>query len=289
MADPLRIVTFNVLPQAYQLVADWAEARGHRIVLLVTTPSAPDGRYGPTFRPLVNVVPPTQDVLVTTRLRKTATPVVAALQPDLIISATFPLRIPPSLVAIPRYGAVNLHPAPLPRGRGPNPLRLVYEGDTSVSAALHRIEPGFDAGAILSLQTRQLSDDFTAEMLMPILGELLFAALDEGVARAVAGEYGDVQDESLASYPGPFTDEDLVLRWDEPARTIQRRGAALNMLGPIARGIIDGVAQIVVDVRALPGKAPTAAPGTILAREGDIFIIRAADGAVQVRVGAEEA
>lgn len=288
MSESLRIVAFNVLPGAYQLVAGWAAARGHRIVLLVTTPVAPEGRYGPDFKGLLSVVPPTQDVLVTTRLRKTATPVVAALAPDLIISATFPLRIPPELVAIPRFGSVNLHPAPLPRGRGPSPMRLIYEGDMTVNGALHRIEPEFDAGAMLSLKSRRLPDDLSAETIMTAMGELLLAALDEGVARAVAGEYGDVQDESQASYPAPFSDDELRLRWDEPARTIQRRAAALNVLGPTARATIDGADVIVLAVRTHLAAVPPVAPGTVLAHDGDTYTVRAADGAVEVQTRANE-
>lgn len=285
MPEPLRIVAFNVLPQAYQLVAGWAAAHGHRIVLVVTLPGGDDGRYGPAFQGLLAAVPPEQDVLVTTRLRKTATPVVAALAPDLIISATFPKRIPSGLVAVPRYSAVNLHPAPLPRGRGPNPLRLIYEGDLTLGAALHRVEPAFDAGAVLSLQTRRLPEDVTPELIMSTWGELLLAALEEGVPRAVAGEYGDVQDESQATYPLPFTGEERHLRWDEPARVIQRRAAALNVLGPTARAVIAGNEVLIRDVRARPGPAPDAIPGTVLARDGDTYTVRAADGAIDVIAG----
>lgn len=285
MTEPLRIVTFNVVPQAYQFLAGWAAARGHRIVLLVTTPGAPDGRYGPDFQGLLGVVPPEQDVLVTARLRKTATPVIAALAPDLIISATFPLRIPPQVTSIPRYGAVNLHPAPLPRGRGPNPMRLIYEGDMTIAGALHRIEPEFDAGAVLSVQTRPLPDEISSETILGAMGEMMLAALEEGVARAVAGEYGDAQDETKASYPLPFTDEERRLRWDEPARTIQRRAAALNVLGPVARATIDGADLLVLTARAHPGGLSQAAPGTVLARVGGTVTVATEDGAIDVTVG----
>jgi hypothetical protein len=40
----LRIVTFNVIAPAYRIVADWAEAHGHNLVLLVTLPGSLDER-----------------------------------------------------------------------------------------------------------------------------------------------------------------------------------------------------------------------------------------------------
>lgn len=57
-------------------------------------------------------------------------------------------------------------------------------------------------------------------------------ALEEGVPRAVAGEPGEAQDEAAASY---VTEAERWLSWDEPALTVQRRAAALNVLGPTAR------------------------------------------------------
>jgi methionyl-tRNA formyltransferase len=282
MADGLRVVAFNVYPPAYELVAGWAARNGHSIVLLVTSPSRRGDRYGSGHLDLMAMIPPEQDVLVTKRLRRTAAPVIAALAPDLIVSATYPHRIPPEVTTIPRYGAVNLHPAPLPRGRGPNPQRLIYEGDPEIGGTLHRIEPEFDGGAILSRQLRPRPDDLMPNDIIPIWGELLLAALETGVARAVAGEPGEPQDESLASYAAPFSEEEMWLTWNEPALTVQRRAAALNLVGPAARGRIDGESYLVWNVRARPAPTTVTAPGTVLMQAGDLFTIRVADGAVEL-------
>ena len=287
--DGLRIAVFCVLPQAYGLLASWAAERRHTIVLLVTSPAGSPERYGSGFGTLVQSVPATQDVLITTRMKRTAAPVVAALEPDLIISATFPHRIPPEVTSIPRFGALNLHPAPLPRGRGPNPMRLIYEGDLTVGGAVHRIAPEFDAGPILGLQTRRLPDAVTAEVIFATWADLLLTALDEAVPRAVAGDPGETQDEALSSYSVPFTEEERWLTWDEPALTIQRRAAALNMAGPFTRAHLNGEAVAVLDVRALPDPAPDVPPGTIISRYGEKAAVRASDGVVEVTVGDKEA
>jgi methionyl-tRNA formyltransferase len=279
-AEGLRIVAFNVFPPAYELVAGWAARRGHHIVLLVTMPVR-GGRYGQGYGDLVERAPPDQDILVTTRLRRTAAPVIGALAPDLIVSATFPRRIPPEVTTIPRYGAVNLHPAPLPRGRGPSPQRLIYEGDPQLGATLHRIEPEFDAGAILSRQVRPRSDDLMPEDILAIWGELLMTALDTGVARAVAGDPGEPQDEALASYAAPFSEAETWLAWDEPASTVQRRATALNLVGPTARALIDGDAYLIWNVRARAINGGDVPPGTVLSHAGEQLIIRVADGAVE--------
>lgn len=284
MTAGLRVVAFNVVPLAYQLVAAWAERNGHQIVLLITSPAGE--RYNTTRHQLIEAAPRNQDILITTRLRRTAAPVIAALAPDLIVSATFPHRIPPEVTAIPRLGAVNLHPAPLPRGRGPNPQRMIYEGDLTVAGTLHRIVPEFDAGPILSQHLRQLPADITPELILRSWLELVGTALEEGTRRAAAGELGDVQDESLATYCAPFTAEEYWLSWAEPALTVQRRAAALNLVGPAARAHLDRQPVVVSNVRSSAGAAPDARPGTVIERTGDHAVIRVADGMVEATVQA---
>jgi methionyl-tRNA formyltransferase len=283
----LKIVTFNAFPPAYELVAEWAARHGHQLVLLITLPGNQDGRYGDGHPSLLDAIPSSQDVLVTTRLRRTAAPVIAALKPDLIVAATFPRRIPAEITAIPRFGAVNLHPAPLPRGRGPNPARLIYEGDEIVGAVLHRIAPEFDAGAILSRREQRLPEDVTSDGIFATWIEMLEAVLEEGTARAIAGDPGEPQDESLVSYAAPYTEDDAWLSWQEPARTVQLRTAALNLFGPKARARLNGDVVQVLNVRGYPERGTAASPGTILDRGGDVLSISVADGAVEATVRPE--
>src|SRR5689334_15249724 len=43
-------------------------------------------------------------------------------KPDVVLVKTFPFLIPEKALALPRYGFVNFHYAPLPQWRGSNPL-----------------------------------------------------------------------------------------------------------------------------------------------------------------------
>ena len=289
----LRIVGFHVVPQAYQVFADWAARHGHRIILVVTSPgpagaATPDTsskRYGTGVADLVATVPRAQDVLVTTRMKTIAMPVLRTLAPDLIVCASFPHRIPPEVVAIPRLGAVNLHPAPLPRGRGPNAFRLVYEGDTTVGATLHRIVPEFDAGPIINRQVRPLPKDLTTERLWAAFGEAVFAAVEEGMSRAIAGDLGTPQDEAEATYAAPFTQAETWLDWSEPGRTLQRKTVALNF--PVltrARAEIAGEVWGVRRVRPLAGDAGCGEPGSLVDRTASLLTVCAGDGPVEVEV-----
>jgi methionyl-tRNA formyltransferase len=278
----LRVVTFNFLPVAYQMVSRWAEQMGHQILLVVTSPG-PSTRPTPSFREVVAMAAANRhDTLVTTRLRRIAAPLITALQPDIVVSMTFPYRIPPEITSVPRYGAVNLHPAPLPKYRGPNPLRPFYEGYPTIGATLHRTEAEFDTGPILSKKEVPLPDVVTPEAIFAVWPGLMFSVLAEGVAKAVAGDPGEAQDDSEATYAGQFTEDEYWLHWQEPKAVLQRRTTALNLFVPTAKAHINGTPYRIGSVEPVTGAAPDAEPGTMLAQTEDGFLVAVGDGVVRV-------
>ena len=284
----LRIAAFHVEPEAYRLVRNWAADCGHEIVLLVTTPGpAPRTYLG--YRQIVAAAPARQEILITTRFR-TATPIIIAAKPDLLLSYTFPYRLPDTLLGMAPLGAVNLHPAPLPRFRGPNPHRMIYEGDRTIGAALHRMAPEFDAGPMLSVQEAALPEEPTLESVRALYDHLIVAALDEGVARAARGEWGVEQDDGAATYAAGFTPEDYWLDWHLPGDTLRRQAIALNLVETRARAAIEQHARLVAAVAPIAeADAPYVRfgvqPGDVIGRDGDDLIVMAGDGPVRVEAG----
>lgn len=283
---PLRIVTFNFLPFAYDLVASWIRQNGHKHVLAVTTPG-PTTRPTPSYKGIVSNAPRDVDILVTTRLRHVATPLIRALEPDLIVSFTFPYRITPELCAIPRYGAVNLHPTVLPAYRGPNVMRVFYEGHPVYGATLHWIAPDFDTGNILNQKSAPMPDELVPGELMPAWFGLAGQALAEGISRALAGDPGTPQNDSQASYAAPFTEEEHWVDLREPARIIHRKTTALNLQGPgNAKVKIAGKPYAIVGLEAMADKENSAEAGELLAQEGASLIVQTGDGSIRFQVEA---
>lgn len=281
----LRIAALIVEPIAYRLVAAWAERHGHRLALLVTTPGPPHTWHNRDYHDLVGIVPATQDVLVTTRMRRVVAPVLGVLAPDFVLSFTFPYRVPAEVIAVPRFGAVNLHPTPLPAFRGPNPRRMLLDGVPTLGAALHRLEARFDAGAILSCHERPFPRDPTPERVLDEWLAVLDEALEEGTARAIAGEWGEPQDETRASYAAPFTAEERRLDWSRPVAELSRRSLALSLFHPEARAEIGGRLYGVARLTPSPASAESLPPpGTVVAAAGERLTIAAGDGLVDVAV-----
>jgi methionyl-tRNA formyltransferase len=282
--DRLRIVAFNVRPDAYQRTAAWAARHGHSIALLVTTPG-PVARRSPMYQDTIAAAPPNQEIVITTRPQRLV-PIIAAVAPDLIVCWSFPYRIPANVVAIPRLGAVNLHPALLPRYRGTNAARQFYDDNPTIGATVHRIAPAFDAGPILSQQERAIPANATIEAVRAVWVGAMDASLEEGLARAVAGEPGMPQDEAHATEAPQFTDAECWLNWQESPRLLQRRVTALQMMGQTVRAEIAGSVYTIERLTPLVDHGSGVASGVVLTQEPGSFTVQVDGGAVQVAVAA---
>jgi len=72
------------------------------------------------------------------------------LQPDYILVACFPFRLPTNIFQLPKIASLNIHPSMLPGYRGPQPLFWqLRNGELKMGVTLHLISEELDAGNIL--------------------------------------------------------------------------------------------------------------------------------------------
>ena len=73
-------------------------------------------------------------------------------QPDIIVSARFSLIFNAPILAIPRYGAYNLHPGALPEFAGLfSPMRALMAGKSQIACTLHQMDTSIDTGPVYSI------------------------------------------------------------------------------------------------------------------------------------------
>jgi len=73
-----------------------------------------------------------------------------AEQFDLFIVAAYGGIIPQSVLSLPRFGTLGIHPSLLPRHRGPTPIQTaILEGDTETGVTLFAIDAKVDHGPII--------------------------------------------------------------------------------------------------------------------------------------------
>ena len=105
-----RVVVFTNVPGgvAYTQLDELLRRLGHTIVGVVTTLGS-KRRRSRAYLDVVAAVPSGVDIIVSTHPERWAA-MLAPLHPDLIICRSFPWRIPPEVLVLPRLGAINGHP-----------------------------------------------------------------------------------------------------------------------------------------------------------------------------------
>ena len=132
-------------------------AAGHTIALAVTQPDRPVGRKQELVAPPVKLtaaslaIPVVQPEKIRNNVEFRAQ--LESIQPDAIVVVAYGRIIPPWMLALPRYGCINLHASLLPRYRGAAPIQWALAmGENVTGNTTMLLEEGLDTGPILLQQ-----------------------------------------------------------------------------------------------------------------------------------------
>jgi len=154
----------------------------------------------------------------------------AEFHPDVIVVAAFGQILPSSVLQVPRYGCVNIHPSLLPRFRGVSPVAAaILAGDEFSGVSLMLLDSGVDTGPILARAQIPVAEQDTTGSLTTKLSSIAAGLLQDVLARWLRGELTpQPQDEARATYCGFITKEEGEINWRLPAVDIWRRVRALQ-------------------------------------------------------------
>ncbi len=158
----------------------------HQVVLVVTQPDKPAGR-GLKLTPCpVAAWAEARGLRVEkpARLRKNLefTELFREIAPEVAVTAAYGKILPAELLAIPRFGFLNLHPSDLPKYRGPAPVQwTLIHGETETAVCIMQTDVGMDTGPVVARWRTPVGPDETAVELSNRLRdkgiELLLEAL----------------------------------------------------------------------------------------------------------------
>jgi methionyl-tRNA formyltransferase len=115
---------------------------------------------------------------------------------DFIIGIHFSYVVPPEVLAIPKNGILNLHPAYLPYNRGWHTASWAILENTPIGASLHLMDEGIDTGDIIHQKKIEISPSDTADTLYQRLKSLEFEVFVETWPKIVAGTYSRMPQKS---------------------------------------------------------------------------------------------
>lgn len=147
------------------------------------------------------------------------------LNPDVIVVAAYGKILPESVLAMPVYGCLNIHPSLLPRYRGVAPIpAAILNGDEFTGVTIMQMDSGVDTGPILAQAQVPVSERDTTglltEKLSRIGAQLLIDVLPRWTAREIKPRS---QNSDFASYTHLISKEAGEINWQDSASDIARQ------------------------------------------------------------------
>lgn len=303
-------VVFAGTPEFAAVALAALHAAGFEIALVLTQPDRPAGR-GMQLHPspvkqfaLAHAIPVAQPVSLRLDgkypeeaagahelLRKTPH--------DVMVVAAYGLILPPSALAIPPLGCINIHASLLPRWRGAAPIhRAIEAGDAETGITIMQMDEGLDTGDMLLIDRDVIhADDNTGKLhdrLAAMGGRLIVDALRQ-LAQGRAHLPATPQPTDGITYAAKIAKDEAPLDFSLPASVLLRRIHAFNPF-PGAVAHAGEVALKVWDARLAESRGQTdmaaataaetaaetaAAPGTVLAVDATGIVVACGEGALQ--------
>jgi methionyl-tRNA formyltransferase len=206
---------------------------GHHIAAVYTRPDKPAGRGREP------VSPPIKEAALSLKLpviqvpslkKPEAVEQLALLKPEAIVVAAFGQILPQTVLDIPCYGCINIHPSLLPRYRGPSPvITTILNGDEYAGVSVMRLDAGMDTGPIFARSQIPVLSQDTATSLTGKLFDIGARMLLEVLAALPGGKLiPEPQNPEYVSTTREITKEDGLLDWKLPAMDLWRRVRAFQ-------------------------------------------------------------
>ncbi|MBI3627801.1 MAG: methionyl-tRNA formyltransferase [Candidatus Sungbacteria bacterium] len=145
--------------------------------------------------------------------------------PDCFIVVAYGKIIPDEILRIAKRGALNVHPALLPRWRGPSPIETaILQGENMTGVSLMELDQQMDHGPIIAREEVSIQKDETALALSAKLSLVGARMLVRFLPDYLSGKAKPhPQNDAEATFSKILTKEDGHLLWDRPATMLERQ------------------------------------------------------------------
>ena len=152
----------------------------------------------------------------------------ALLRSDIAVVVAYGLILPPTILAAPAHGCLNIHASLLPRWRGAAPIhRAIMAGDAETGVCIMQMEAGLDTGPVLMCAPTSIGAEETTADLHDRLSRLGARLILQALAN-LASLTPDPQPTEGISYATKIAKAEARIDWTRPAVEIDRQIRALS-------------------------------------------------------------
>lgn len=228
----------------------------------------------------------------------TALAQIKALEPDILVVVAYGRILPDDILAVPKYGAINVHGSLLPKYRGAAPIQwAVLNGDKVTGVTTMYLASEMDTGDIIYTAETEIGEYETSSELFDRLkdmgAELLVKTLrdiDAGTAPRTP------QDHSKASYVTMLDKSICPIDWNKTPREVLKHIYGLQPW-PVASMELEGKIVRVFAAKYTDGKTEKV-PGAVVSTDkggleiacagGETLLITELQAPGKKRMGAED-
>lgn len=166
----------------------------------------------------------------------------ASLKADIAVVAAYGLLLPPSVLAAPRFGCINIHPSDLPRWRGAAPIqRTLMAGDRQTACCIIQLETGLDTGPIHLREPFDIPADMDAGGLHDAMATMGAKQVLQVLANLSSPQPPAPipQSPDGITYADKITKEERALDWSLPAEALLAQIRGLSP-APAATATLNG-------------------------------------------------
>ena len=152
-----------------------------------------------------------------------------AVQPQLIITASYGKLIPVEVLHGPRFGWLNVHFSLLPRWRGAAPVQwALLEGDATTGISIFKLDKGMDTGPIYYQEEVEIGASDTTTDLLERMSILAASRIMDVVADIRKGVKPKPQPAAGVTLAPKISKELAKINWSTGADAILRQIRALD-------------------------------------------------------------
>ena len=208
----------------------------------------------------------------------TALEIIKDINPDILVVVAYGRILPDSILAVPKYGAINVHGSLLPAYRGAAPIQwAVLNGDKTTGVSTMYLASEMDTGDVIYTSETEIGEYETSgqlfDRLMEMGAELLVKTLkdiDSGIAPRTP------QDHAKASYVKMLDKSHCPIDWNRSPRQVLKWIYGLQPW-PVATMELEGKTYRVFAADYTSNKT-NKEPGSIVSAGNDGIEIACADG-----------
>ncbi len=268
----------------------------HQVVGVLTQPDRPAGRGRTLHASPIKERALQLGLPLAQPLRLASEEQLASLRewaPELVVVVAYGLILPPTVLALPRLGSLNIHASLLPRWRGAAPVqRAILAGDAQSGVSIMQLDAGLDTGPVYAQRELAVGDGVTSAELHDALAPLGAALLMKVIADLELGHaHARAQPATGVTYAAKLDKGEALIDWNQSAAHIAAQVCACNPW-PVAETTLNATqlrlwrarasAPAAAPTPASSGAAPGTVPGTVLGLRREVLRVACGSGVLEV-------